>query len=184
MAINPPIDRALELEAPQRRTAWTASVREFCVRRPLGAIGAAIIVLMLVVALGAPLIARYDPVVNDFGAMLSAPSRAHWLGTDNSGYDVFTRLLHGARLTLLTGVLAVVLSLLVGVPGGMLSGWIGGRVDGWAMRVVDVLLAFPSVVLAIAALVTTAKLALTAPSRTRHPRCNAGRRYCCSPNPL
>jgi peptide/nickel transport system permease protein len=78
------------------------------------------------------------------------PDAAHWLGTDNGGADVATRLLHGARLTLLTGLLAVVLSLAVGVPGGLLSGWLGGRVDGWLMRVTDVLLAFPSVVLAIA----------------------------------
>jgi peptide/nickel transport system permease protein len=82
--------------------------------------------------------------------MARPPDAAHWLGTDNGGVDVATRLLHGARLTLLTGLLAVVLSLAVGVPGGLVSGWMGGRVDGWLMRLTDVLLAFPSVVLAIA----------------------------------
>ena len=117
----------------------------------LGLVLVALVLLMAVAAFAAPYgpIDRFTP---DDGApgLARAPDASHWLGTDNSGYDVATRLLHGARLTLLTGVLAVVLSLLVGVPGGMLSGWMGGRVDGWAMRVVDVLLAFPSVVLAIA----------------------------------
>lgn len=110
-----------------------------------------LVLLLALAAFAAPYgpIDRFTPTDGAPG-LARAPDGAHWLGTDNSGYDVATRLLHGARLTLLTGVLAVVLSLAVGVPGGLISGWMGGRVDGWAMRLVDVLLAFPSVVLAIA----------------------------------
>ena len=124
-------------------------------RRDRGAcLGLGLVVLTLLMALLAD-IGPYQPTQRftptDGGAGLArAPTSEHLLGTDNAGYDVATRLLHGARLTLLTGVLAVVLSLLVGVPGGLLSGWVGGRVDGWLMRLTDVLLAFPSVVLAIA----------------------------------
>ncbi len=78
------------------------------------------------------------------------PGGRHPLGTDGSGYDVFARLLHGARLSLLTGLASVVLALAVGIPLGAISGYAGGRTDMLLMRAVDVMLAFPSVVLAIA----------------------------------
>ena len=78
------------------------------------------------------------------------PNADHILGTDGAGYDVFSRLLYGARISLLTGVAAIGLALLVGVPLGAISGYAGGWVDGVLMRVVDVMLAFPSVILAIA----------------------------------
>lgn len=115
----------------------------------VGLVLVALVVLMAAVADASP----YGPKERDprLGADLrQPPSAAHWLGTDTSGYDVLTRVLHGARLSLLTGLLAVLASLLVGVPAGLVSGWYGGRVDGVLMRVTDVLLAFPSVVLAIA----------------------------------
>jgi peptide/nickel transport system permease protein len=117
----------------------------------VGLVLVGLVLLMALAAFAAPYgpTERFTPV-DDAPGLARAPEASHWLGTDNAGYDVATRLLHGARLTLLTGVLAVLLSLLVGVPGGLVSGWAGGRVDGWIMRVVDVLLAFPSVVLAIA----------------------------------
>jgi peptide/nickel transport system permease protein len=118
------------------------------------AIGLLLVALVVLMAAGADL-SPYEPTQifapeDGQPGLARPPDGAHWLGTDNAGYDVGTRLLHGARLTLLTGFLAVVLSLAVGVPGGLVSGWMGGRVDGWLMRVTDVLLAFPSVVLAIA----------------------------------
>jgi peptide/nickel transport system permease protein len=116
--------------------------------RDRGAVlGLALVLLVVGMALFAPL-APYAP--DDRGPIRQAPSAAHWLGTDQSGYDVFSRLLHGARLSLLTGIAAVLLSLLVGVPWGAVSGYAGGRVDGLLMRATDVMLAFPSVVLAIA----------------------------------
>ena len=82
--------------------------------------------------------------------MAAAVRRKHWLGTDSSSYDVFSRLLYGARTSLLTGLAAVGLALLVGVPMGALAGYAGGWVDSLLMRTVDVMLAFPSVVLAVA----------------------------------
>jgi peptide/nickel transport system permease protein len=150
MAINPPIDRALDVEAPPARPGWTAAVRDFCVRRPLGAIGAAIILLMLVVAILAPLIARYDPVINDFSAMLSSPSRAHWLGTDAFGRDVLARLVYGSRTALLVGFGASVLGTTLGAVLGVASAYFGGRVDLYLQRVMDVFLSFPLIILALA----------------------------------
>jgi peptide/nickel transport system permease protein len=150
MALNPPIDQAVELEAPGRRSGWLDAVREFCRARPLGAVGAAIILLMLVVAILAPLIARYDPVVNDFGAMLAAPSAAHWLGTDAFGRDVLARLIYGSRTALLVGFGASVLGATLGAVLGVASAYFGGRVDLYLQRVMDVFLAFPLIILALA----------------------------------
>jgi peptide/nickel transport system permease protein len=150
MAINPPIDRALDVEVPRARPSWAAAVRDFCVRRPLGAIGAAIIVLMLVVAILAPLIARYDPVINDFSAMLASPSRAHWLGTDAFGRDVLSRLVYGSRTALLVGFGASVLGTTLGAVLGVASAYFGGRVDLYLQRVMDVFLSFPLIILALA----------------------------------
>jgi peptide/nickel transport system permease protein len=120
-------------------------------RRLLRDRGALVGLLLVGLVLGmtvAALAAPYGP--KERGPVAEAPSGEHWLGTDGSGYDVLSRLLHGARLSLLTGVAAVALALLVGVPLGAVSGWAGGWVDGLLMRITDVLLSFPSVVLAIA----------------------------------
>jgi peptide/nickel transport system permease protein len=150
MALNPPLDRALDVEVPAARPGWTAVVRDFCARRPLGAIGAGIIVLMLVVAVLAPLITRYDPVINDFGAMLAPPSGAHWLGTDAFGRDVLSRLVYGSRTALLVGFGASVLGTTLGAVLGVASAYFGGRVDLYLQRVMDVFLSFPLIILALA----------------------------------
>ena len=118
------------------------------IRRDRGAmIGLVLILLVVAMAAFAPL-AQHGPT--DRAGIREAPSGAHWLGTDQSGYDVFSRLLYGARVSLLTGVAAVVLALLIGVPLGAISGYAGGWLDNVLMRITDVMLAFPSVVLAIA----------------------------------
>jgi peptide/nickel transport system permease protein len=112
-------------------------------------IGLGLIVFVALMAVAAPL-APYSPKERDAEAGMAPPSAEHWLGTDSSSYDVFSRMLHGARTSLLTGLAAVVLALLVGVPMGAVSGYAGGFVDSLLMRTVDVMLAFPSIVLAIA----------------------------------
>src|SRR5437867_570343 len=150
MALNPPIDRTLDVETPRTRAGWAEEIREFCVRRPLGAIGAAIILLMLLVALLAPFIARYDPVVNDFAAMLAAPSRAHWLGTDAFGRDVLSRLIYGSRTALLVGFGSSVLGATLGAVLGVASAYFGGRVDLYLQRLMDIFLSFPLIILALA----------------------------------
>jgi len=150
MALNPPIDRALDVEVGHGRSRWAEVVRDFCVHRTLGAIGAAVILGMLVVAILAPLIARYDPVVNDFGAMLAPPSRAHWLGTDAFGRDVLSRLIYGSRTALLVGFGASVLAATLGAVLGVASAYFAGRVDLYLQRVMDVFLSFPLIILALA----------------------------------
>jgi peptide/nickel transport system permease protein len=150
MALNPPFDPTLEIETPARRDGWTKAVRDFCRDRPLGAVGAAMLVVMLVVALAAPLIARYDPVANDFSAMLGSPSRAHWLGTDAFGRDVLSRLIYGSRTALLVGFGASVLGATLGAVLGVASAYFGGRVDLYLQRVMDVFLSFPLIILALA----------------------------------
>jgi ABC-type dipeptide/oligopeptide/nickel transport system permease subunit len=149
MALNPPFDQAVEIEVPAARGGWAQAVREFCGARPLGAVGAGIIVVMLVVAVAAPLLAPYDPVVNDFASMLAAPSAAHWLGTDAFGRDVLSRLIYGARVSMLVGLGAQIIIVLIGVPIGALSGFIGGRTDLLLTRFVDVMYAFPQLLFVI-----------------------------------
>ena len=150
MALNPPIDHPLEVEVPQAGGGWSEAVRDFCLRRPLGAIGAAIIVAMVLLAFLAPLIARYDPVANDFGAMLAPPSNAHWLGTDAFGRDVLSRLIYGSRTALLVGFGSSVLGATLGAVLGVASAYFGGRVDLYLQRVMDVFLSFPLIILALA----------------------------------
>ncbi|MCL6639896.1 MAG: ABC transporter permease [Candidatus Rokubacteria bacterium] len=144
-----PVPEALELErAP--RASWLVVIRDFCRRRPLGAIGAAVILLMIVVAVLAPLIAPYDPLATDFGAMLSAPSAQHWLGTDTFGRDVLSRLVYGSRTALLVGFGASVLGATLGAVLGVASAYFGGRVDLYLQRVMDIFLSFPLIILALA----------------------------------
>lgn len=144
-----PVPEALELE-PAPRASWAAVIGDFCRRRPLGAIGAGVIVLMFVVAVLAPVIAPYDPLATDFGAMLAAPSAQHWLGTDTFGRDVLSRLIYGSRTALLVGFGASVLGATLGAVLGVASAYFGGRVDLYLQRVMDIFLSFPLIILALA----------------------------------
>jgi peptide/nickel transport system permease protein len=151
MALNPPLDAAAELEsAPATSARWRTAVAEFSRRRPLGAVGAAVIVLMLIAATAAPLLAPYDPVANNFGAMLSPPSRAHWLGTDAFGRDVLSRLIYGSRTALVVGFGASLLGATLGAVLGVGSAYFGGKIDLYLQRVMDVFLSFPLIILALA----------------------------------
>ena len=129
---------------------WTAAVRNFVRRRPLGAVGAAIILVMAVLAVTANLIAPYDPLATDYGAMLSAPGRDHWLGTDAFGRDVLSRMIYGSRTALMVGLGASLLGTVFGALIGVASAYFGGRVDLIVQRVMDVFFAFPVIILALA----------------------------------
>jgi peptide/nickel transport system permease protein len=113
-------------------------------------VGLAIIVLVTVVALFAKFIAPYDPAELDPASNLAPPSSDHWLGTDNLGRDLLSRLIFGARWTLGSAGLAAAGIVVLGVTVGILAGYFGGIVDDLLMRLVDVLLAFPSIILALA----------------------------------
>ncbi|MBI4630018.1 MAG: ABC transporter permease [Candidatus Rokubacteria bacterium] len=140
----------LELEVPRVRSRWAEVVRDFCRRRPLGAIGAAVIILMIAVAVLAQVIAPYDPLGTNFGAMLSPPSAKHWLGTDTFGRDVLSRLIYGSRTALLVGFGASVLGATLGAILGVGSAYFAGRVDLYLQRLMDVFLSFPLIILALA----------------------------------
>src|SRR3990172_4867398 len=103
MAINPSVEAIREAAAVAPRRRWLSAVTTFARRHPIGAIGAVVVVLMLVVGASAAALAPYDPVAVDFGAMLAAPSAKHWLGTDAFGRDVLSRLIYGSRTALIVG---------------------------------------------------------------------------------
>jgi peptide/nickel transport system permease protein len=141
---------ALEIEAPATAQSWREIIGDFCRRRTLGALGAAVIVVMFVVALLAELISPYNPVAVDFSAMLSAPSPQHWLGTDSFGRDVLSRLIYGSRTALLVGFGAAFIGATAGAILGVGSAYFGGRLDLYLQRLMDVFLAFPLIILALA----------------------------------
>ena len=112
--------------------------------------GAAIVGLFVAAALAAPLVAPHDPTTVDGRAILAPPSGEHWLGTDNLGRDTFSRMVYGARWSLGAAALAATAIVLIGITVGLIAGYFGGLIDDVLMRLVDVLLAFPSLVLALA----------------------------------
>ena len=121
------------------------------VARHRGAVaGLAVVVLLLIVAAFAPLLAPFDPGAQALDSGLSGPSRSHWLGQDRLGRDLLSRLLHGARISAAVGLGTVSLSLAIGLLVGSASGFFGGKIDHLFMRLADVLLAFPGILLAIA----------------------------------
>jgi peptide/nickel transport system permease protein len=146
------IQRAAASDIPDvsRRQRWLAEVGDFCRRRPLGAIGAAIVMVNLLVGVGAEVIAPYDPLATDYGAMLAAPSAAHWLGTDAFGRDVLSRIVYGSRTAMLVGFACAFFGATIGAVIGVTSAYFGGRVDLMIQRVMDIFLAFPLIILALA----------------------------------
>ncbi len=116
----------------------------------LAGAGLAFLALVLFSALAADFIAPYDPAAQDYFAFRQAPSSAHWLGTDDLGRDVFSRIIHGTRVSLQVGVIAVGIAVSLGVSLGLLAGFFGGIVDNVIMRFVDAVQAFPSLILALA----------------------------------
>jgi peptide/nickel transport system permease protein len=146
--MSTPITYDLEVAAAHR--GWLGLAWDFCRRWPLGAIGAVVIVVMLSLAAAARVIAPYDPLAVDFAAMLAPPSSAHWLGTDSFGRDVLSRLIYGSRTALLVGFGASTLGAVLGAVVGVASAYFGGRVDLYIQRLMDILLAFPLIILALA----------------------------------
>ncbi|CAB3707894.1 putative D,D-dipeptide transport system permease protein DdpC [Paraburkholderia graminis C4D1M] len=112
--------------------------------------GAALVLLIVVMAVFAPWLSHYDPVQASFMTVRQAPSAAHWFGTDELGRDVLSRLLWGARASLLAGVVSVCIAVAIGVPLGLLAGYFGKLVDGVISRIADALLSIPFLILAIA----------------------------------
>ena len=119
-------------------------------RRPAAVFGLAVITLFILMAVFAPLVAPVDPAKTSWTLIRKAPSWAYWMGTDENGRDVFSRVVWGARASLLAGVISVLIAAGIGVPLGLLAGFAGGKVDAVIGRLVDAMLACPFLILAIA----------------------------------
>jgi peptide/nickel transport system permease protein len=148
MAISHPIETADAVPGRSRR--WASAAGVFIRRRPLGAAGAFIVALMILVAALATAIAPYDPLAVDFGAMLGAPSAKHWLGTDAFGRDVLSRIIYGSRTALFVGFGAAFFGATAGAILGVASAYFGGRIDLVLQRIMDVFISFPLIILALA----------------------------------
>ena len=112
-------------------------------------IGLAIFVLIVLLAVLAPVIAPFDPTDQNILEKLRGPSAEHWLGTDSFGRDTLSRVLYGARISLIIGIVTTIAAMVIGTAIGMLAGWHGGRLDTVTMQAMDVLLAFPSLILGL-----------------------------------
>lgn len=129
--------------------AWPA-IRKFIVTKPLGAAGGIIILLMVITAIFANAIAPYDPYEINQRWQFNPPSVEHWFGTDEFGRDLFTRIVYGARVALFIGLTAAFVGATAGAFLGVVSAYLGGKVDLFLQRLIDVMLAFPLLILALA----------------------------------
>ena len=112
-------------------------------------IGLLVFALVVALAIAAPVLAPYDPNDQNILEKLRSPSAEHWFGTDSFGRDTLSRILYGARISLVIGVASTLLAMLIGSAIGMFAGWHGGRADTVTMQAMDVLLAFPSLILGL-----------------------------------
>ena len=129
---------------------WSIAFREFR-KSKVALVGLVILIAMYLIALIAPWIAPYDPIAqkNIIQTSFLHPSAQHWLGTDRFGRDVLSRILYGARISLAIGLIATIISVTLGTVLGAIAGYFGGKIDGLIMRITDMVLAFPRLVLLI-----------------------------------
>lgn len=133
----------------RNRSTRPPAVRRF-LRNRAAVVGLVLVIVLALLAVFAPLLAPYAPDAQNLRARLRAPSTEHWFGTDEFGRDILSRVLYGARISLLTGLVPVLSGLVVGTAIGLVAGYYRGRLDDLLMRVMDILLAFPSLLLALA----------------------------------
>ena len=136
-------------EAPARTSHWERTWRQLK-RSRLAIPGGLVVLIFILLALFAPLLSPFDPYKTNLTRTLVTPCGEHFFGTDELGRDIFSRIIYGARLSLVEGLISVFLAMFIGVPLGILSGYIGGKTDTVIMRFIDILLAFPGVLLAVA----------------------------------
>ncbi|STO31063.1 Glutathione transport system permease protein gsiD [Fusobacterium necrogenes] len=135
----------------KKRSQWVEVWRRLK-RNKMAVLGLIILIILVLLAVFADVIANYDNVVikQNLAHRLQGPSAAHWLGTDEFGRDIFARLVHGTRVSLQVGIVAVGISIVIGGILGAVAGYYGGKLDNTIMRVMDIFLAVPSILLAIA----------------------------------
>jgi peptide/nickel transport system permease protein len=147
----------LSAAQPREQSSWRWGKSESLVTQTLQRLkrsktaifGLAIVSLLLVVSIFADVLAPYSPIHNAPDDTFQQPNRTHWLGTDQFGRDMLSRIIHGSRISLAVGLSSVLLAIFVGVPLGIVSGFYGGKVDTLVMRAMDLILAFPVFLLAI-----------------------------------
>ena len=150
MATNIELAHATASATLAPKLTFAGVVARFVRTKPLGAAGAVIILAMLALALFAELLAPYDPYVGDYGLQFARPSAEHWFGTDEFGRDVLSRIMYGARIALFVGFCASFIGCTIGALLGVVSAFWGGTIDLLLERLMDILLAFPGLILALA----------------------------------
>jgi peptide/nickel transport system permease protein len=147
MAVRPAAI-AVAAAARPRAGAWTTLARFFR-KKPLGAAGGVLMLVMVLTALFADVIQTHDPISTDAAYTLGAPSSEHWFGTDHLGRDIYSRIVHGARISLIVGLASTLLGSVLGGIVGLLSGYTGGKTDLITQRFLDILQGLPLLVLAM-----------------------------------
>jgi peptide/nickel transport system permease protein len=137
-----------EADVGRVRSLWADALSRL-MRNPGSVLGAVILAALILAAIFAPQITRYNPVELAAADRLKPPSAQHWFGTDAFGQDIYTRTVYGSRISLRMGAISVAIAVLLGVTSGLLAGYFGGHLDTWIMRAVDITLAFPGILLAL-----------------------------------
>jgi peptide/nickel transport system permease protein len=135
------------VDTPAERSRFAAYTQIF--RYPHGRVAIVTLLILVLVAIFAPLVAPYDPLEMHMADRFAPPSRTYWFGTDEFGRDIFSRLVYGTRISLLASVVAVSIATIVGVPLGLAAGYFGGHLDSLVMRLIDFMLAVPGIILAM-----------------------------------
>jgi len=147
-----PIGVEIELTLPAptgpRVGPWRA-IRRFARKKPLGAAGGVVTLVIVLTAVFAELVATHDPIATDATHTLARPSGEHWLGSDHLGRDIYSRIVHGARVSLIVGLTSTLLGSVLGGVVGLLSGYVGGKTDLLSQRLLDILQGLPLLVLAL-----------------------------------
>jgi peptide/nickel transport system permease protein len=147
-----PIGVEIELTAPARiveRTPLSTTVRRFIRKKPLGAAGGVLMLILFVTALAADVMQTHDPIATDAANTLARPGEEHWLGSDHLGRDIYSRIVHGARVSLIVGLGSTLMGSVLGGIIGLLSGYVGGKTDLITQRFLDILQGLPLLVLAL-----------------------------------
>ena len=155
MAVNETNIDIFEDIADERR--WREIAGNLIRRQPLGAVGGVLVLMMIFAALFAEVVTVYNPEANDFAAMLTPPNFEHIFGTDEFGRDIFTRIMYGARTAMVIGFTAAIVGSTIGLVIGVSSAYFGGWVDIIVQRIIDILIAFPSIILALAVVIILGK---------------------------
>ena len=130
--------------------SWLRTILDFCQRNPMGAVSGVMIIVIVGIAIFAPFVATHHPTKEaDFKALREPPSAAHWMGTDDIGRDLYSRVIHGSRVSLFVALIAVLVGDLLGAVWGVATGYLSGRFDMYSQRFLELMMSFPTLILAM-----------------------------------